>query len=216
MDLYRYKMSKYLYDRIFVPCRTKSELIIRIGETVAELTFSIENEKDYDVVIAIGKLQRIFFVSEKKIFSVYFPFSIRRNEDPKLPHFFELSGVPIDSYMISRACTAIAESFGDENKDIYSFADSVISSFTVSDVEGVQTVSEDVWMVVKRLMMLEEGYLRYDNDPDNYNALTHPLDHLDVFYSPSCTFKIGLPGQIGHDHLLDILDPLTRCRIIDA
>lgn len=216
MDIYRYKMSKYLADRIFVPCRTKSDLIARIVEAIAELTFSTESDKDFDVLIAIGKFQRIFFVSEKKIFSVYFPFSIRRSDTPSTPHSFELNGITIDSYILSRAYTAISEGLGDENKDIYSFADSVISCFTISDVEGVQTVSEDIWMLVKRLMMLEEGYLRYDNDPANYDELTHPLDHLDIFYSPSCTFKIGLTGQIDHDHLLDILNPRTRCRIIGA
>jgi len=214
MDLYRYKMSKFLRDRIYVPCRTKSELIVRIADAIAELTFSLENQEDFDVVIAIGKFQRIFFISDKKIFSVFFPFSIRRSADATLPHSFEMSGIPIDSYMLSRACTAVVEGLGDENKDIYSFADSVISCFTTSDVEGVQVVSDDVWKVVRRLMMLEEGYLRYDNDPDNYDAITHPLDHLDIFYSPSCTFKVGLSGKIKHDHLLDILDPHTRCRIM--
>ncbi|WP_282412811.1 hypothetical protein [Pseudomonas sp. PS01299] len=214
MDLYRYKMSKFLRDRIFVPCRTKSEMIIRIADAIAELTFSIESPNDYDILIAIGKFQRIFFLSEQKIFSVLFPFSIRRSADPALPHLFDMGGIVIDSYMLSRASTAVTDGLGDENKDIYAFADSVISCFTVSDVEGAQVVSDDVWKVVKRLMMSEEGYLRYDNDPENYDAVTHPLDHIDIFYSPSCTFKVGLSGKIGHDHLLDILDPRTRCRII--
>lgn len=215
MDVYRYKMSKFLRDRIFIPCRTKSELISRVADAIAELTFTVENSADFDIVVAIGKFQRIFFISEKKIFSVLFPFSIRRSEDPAVPHSFDMNGVAIDSYMLSRAATAISNGLVDD-KDIYHFADSVISCFTVSDVEGVEVVSDDVWKVVRRLMMLEEGYLRYDNDPDNYDAVTHPLDHLDIFYSPSCTFKVGLTSKIGHDHLLDILDPHTRCRIMNG
>lgn len=213
MDLYRYKMSKYLRDRIFVPCRTKSELILRITEAIAEITFTVESVTEFDIVIAIGKFQRIFFISERKIFSVFFPFSIRRSEDPRIPHLLDMNGIAIDSFILSRAATAIADGLVDD-KDIYSFADSVISCFTVSDVEGVNVVSDDIWKVVKRLMMLEEGYLRYDNDPDNFDAVTHPLDHLDIFYSPSCTFKVGLTSKIGHNHLMDILDPRTRCRIM--
>jgi hypothetical protein len=214
MDIYRYKMSRYLRDKIFVPCRSKDELMVRLSEAIAELTFSVESPNDFDLLIVIGKFQRIFFLSESKIFSLFFPFSIKRSDDPDLPHAYEMNGVTIDSFILSKACTAIVDGLADEAKDIYAFADSVIACFTVSDVEGVQSVSEDVWKLVRRMMMLEEGYLRYDNDPHNFNEITHPLDHLDIFYSPSCTFKVGLAGKIQHGHLLDILDPATRCRIM--
>lgn len=215
MEFYRYKMSKFLKSRIFEPCRGKVPVLLRLSEAIAEMTFSLENHDDFDLVVVIGKFQRIFFISDKKIFSLNFPFSVQRSLEKTEPNIFTSSGVLIDSYLLSRLTTVLTDNLTEIERDIYWFAESVISSFTTSSVDGVPTASDDVWVVLKRLLLIEDGYLRYDYDPIHFHAETHPLDHLDIFYSPECTFKVGLEATITHELLVDILDPKTRCRIMN-
>lgn len=212
MDFYRYKMSRYLKDRIFAPCRGKAALLFRLNDAMAELCYTTEAKDDYDLVIAIGKFQRIFFICDKKIFSIYFPFTVQRPNTIGQPNIFTLAGIEIDNYLLSRLTTIITDNLHEIESNIYEFADSVTTSLAVSPSEGVQTIQEDIWTILRKLLLNEDGYLRYDYDPKNFHELTHPLDHLDIFYSPECTFKVGLNLSVDHHTLIDILDPKTKCR----
>ena len=91
-------------------------------------------------------------------------------------------------------------------------------------------IDDRLWSLLKSIFMLEDIYIRYDYDPkhaDDGNGereinldeagnpiITHPLHHLDVFYSPEQTFKIGLTDKIDYEILLDILDSRTKCRML--
>lgn len=214
MDVYRYKMSRYLKDKVFSPCRGKAAIIIRLCEIAAELCDVTECSEESDLALGIGKFQRIFLISESKIFSLHFPFVVQRSSDQGFPHAFTLGGVVIDSYILSRVISIVSDNFTEIERNIYEFADSVTTNIGAAPNEGSIGFSEEVWTVLKRLLMIEEGYLRYDYDPANFHELTHPLDHLDIFYTPGCTFKLGLDRSVTHEILIDILDPRTRCRIL--
>jgi hypothetical protein len=214
MDVYRYRMSRYLRDKVFSPCRGKAAIIVRLCEIVAELCDIPENPNESDLVLGIGKFQRIFLISEAKIFSLHFPFVIQQNSNRSMPNIFTVAGITIDSYILSRIVSIVSENFLEIERNIYEFADSVTANISASPNEGSVGFSDDVWIVLKRLLMIEDGYFRYDNDPKNFDEVLHPLDHLDIFYTPGCTFKVGLDKRLNHELLVDILDPKTRCRIL--
>lgn len=208
-------MSRYLQDNIFSPCRGKAAVINRFSEIMAELCYMPEvDRRDANLVIVIGKFQRLFVMGERKIFSIQFPLSISRSQVASEANTFFLDGAPIDSYTISRVSAIVHHNFQDINSDIYTFADSVLTEHSAIPNIGSQTYQEVVWQLLKKLLLLEEGYIRYDYDVENFDPETHPLHHLDIFYSPECTFKIGLDKSIEHAHFIDILDAGTKCRSI--
>ena len=51
------------------------------------------------------------------------------------------------------------------------------------------------WNIYSHLMTCEPGYLRYDYDEQNKDKPNHPLNHLDINFSKTCTYKIGLPDK---------------------
>lgn len=208
-------MSRYLQDNVFSPCRGKAAVINRFAEIMAELCYMPEvDRRDANLVIVIGKFQRLFVIGERKIFSIQFPLSISKSQNIGEANAFFLDGSPIDSYTISRVSAIIHNDFQDFDNDFYSFADSVLTEHSAIPNIGSQAYNEVVWKLLKRLLLLEEGYIRYDYDPENFDLETHPLHHLDIFYSPECTFKIGLDKSIEHTSFIDILDVSTRCRSI--
>lgn len=214
MDFYKYKMSRFLKDRVFSPCRGKAEMVVRLAEIMAELCFTPEVDRDPDLVIAVGKTQRMFVVSTGKIFSVQFPFAVKRAAARDLPNQFYMLGIEIDNYVLSRVSAIVYENFMHMDNDVYSLMENVLTEHSVAPNAGAQTYQEAVWKVLKAFLMMEDGYLRYDNDPANADAEFHPLNHLDVFYSPGCTFKIGLDRTVDNEALMDILNPQTKCRSI--
>lgn len=214
MDIYRYTMSRYLRNKVFSPCRGKAAFIIRLCEIMSELCDVQESAENVDLIVGIGKFQRLFIVSGAKIFSTHFPFVLQRSLEVGSPNTYTLAGTKIDSYILSRISSIVSENFSDIERNIYEFADSVTSNMAIAPTAGGAGFSDEVWGVLKELLLLEEGYLRYDFDPKNYDEITHPLHHLDIFYTPGCTFKVGLDKEVTHDLLLDILDPRTKCRMI--
>lgn len=61
---------------------------------------------------------------------------------------------------------------------------------------------------------METGYIRYDYDPVHENQKLHPLHHLDVNYSGSVTYKLGLKKHIELEEMRDILDVSTECKYL--
>lgn len=207
MKKYSYKMSEYLKRSIFSPCRDKVSLIRHLTDTMKELCYAQESKDDYDLVIIIDKFQRIFFMSENKIYSLAFPFRVIESKSNNEPHSFFAGTVLIDSFLLSNLETLIQEHFTHNNNDFYDFCESMFDTVKVN---------QDVWLVLRQLCLIEEGYIRYDFDPNHYDAVTHPLHHLDIFYSPGGTFKIGLDKGILYNEMIDILHPRTNCRSISV
>lgn len=67
-----------------------------------------------------------------------------------------------------------------------------------------------IWEIIKKLLVFESGYLRYDYDIQHEDGRLHPLNHLDINYSSDGTFKIGLIDSINSDEFIDILDINTE------
>ena len=65
---------------------------------------------------------------------------------------------------------------------------------------------DQIWQILKELLVFESGYLRYDYDKERENGNLHPLNHLDINYSSNATFKIGINNTIDCNTFIDILD----------
>jgi hypothetical protein len=80
---------------------------------------------------------------------------------------------------------------------------------------------EIFWEFLRELLLMEDGYIRYDLDQCEYDKAKergeeyiHPLNHYDFFYSSNATFKIGLNERLTPEGFLDLLNVRTDCKFI--
>lgn len=220
MKIYKFKMSAFLKNRIFQPCRSRDQVIRNLIETVRELLISQPTDKDADLVVVRAKFQRVFYISENKIYSTNFPFNVVTAENRPTTVMLD-DEIEITNKLLSGADSVINAHFSNSYSDFDSFFTSMMEELEID---------ERLWLLLKSIFMLEDSYIRYDIDPkhaDDGNGekklsldeqgkpfITHPLHHIDVFYSPEQTFKIGLKSKINYEILLDIIDSKTKCRML--
>lgn len=151
------------------------------------------------LVLIVSKMSRLFFVSNEKIFSIYFPFLVdTQSSDVAFtsPHYGSM-----DNRATSLILEIIQERDSILSPDFLRFSDHLIDACCQD---------ESVWTLLRELLMHEDGYLRYDNDLIRSSKSLHPRHHLDIFYSSGSTFKIGLKDELEVDGLADILDLTTN------
>ena len=71
------KMGEYFYEKVIKPVRTKQEIILLLLETlklINNMEQDITQEKG-KIVIYVDKMSRVFYQTENKAFSIYFPFN---------------------------------------------------------------------------------------------------------------------------------------------
>tara|TARA_R110002012_G_scaffold166346_2_gene329728 strand:- start:13330 stop:13887 length:558 start_codon:yes stop_codon:yes gene_type:complete len=151
------------------------------------------------MVLVVDKMSRIFFCSDEKIFSINFPFLVDLNEDGSCC-FYSKQGFPVDS----RATSLFMSVF---NEHIYGASDVEEFAYSIIDVnEEYGGHLDDFWLFFKEIVVFEDGYLRFDYDTKRQDAKSHPLSHVDVYYSNGNTFKIGLYSKIDFDGFFDIIN----------
>lgn len=164
-----------------------------------------------EIKLVINKMSRLFFVSDKKSYSIVFPFKIYEENKEFILSFH--NNLDIDSQLIAQT-KSIINCNGFDDNCVLGFADNIYE--IVND-----ETNQDLWFFVRELMLLEDGYIRYDNDPEGYAEAVkkgephkHPLDHYDLFYSNGATFKIGLEQDISAKQFIDLLNRQTDCKYL--
>lgn len=176
-----------------------------------ELIYSPEKSKEVDIVINVDKMSRIFFCEQDKIHTFQFPFTINLEDEKLKFHYMEQE---IDSEIIT-----IIISIFETKESIFKSLDTTLDIFmdTMNDF-GVNNkqYAEYCWNLIVYLLSFEPGYLRYDYDDaeERVDALKHPLNHLDLFYSGNNTFKIGLDDRIDYNKLIELLNVNACCSYI--
>lgn len=211
MSIYEFDIEESYMDRFFKPIKNKINIIELLMNSIKYMLINPRVPKESaagKIIISADKMSRIFFIKPDKYFSVTFPFHIRKNET----YFFDFKNkMDIDSRVISEILSLINESSFYSGCSI-DFADK-ISAY--QEDSG----NEDYWNLLRDMMIMEDGYLRYDYDYDNYIKFNksdiHPLNHFDVFYSSNATFKLGIRRKINHDDFKDLLDIKTKCKFVD-
>lgn len=156
------------------------------------------------LILNVDKMSRLFFRDAvgEKVFSIHFPFftqAISEAIDSPL-EFTAKNGEVLDERCTSDLISVFSSGHGLFDEDEYFDA--------VSDGSSHRKELKDILM---DLLSYESGYIRFDQDPANEAGNRHPLNHIDVFYSQSTTFKLGLDKKPRFDEITDILDRNTDC-----
>lgn len=190
----------------FKPIRSKNDFIILLMKVVSYANiypYIVVKKPVGKIVINTSKMNRFIFASEKKIFSVVCPFGVDSSGD-SVSFTSSILG-DVNNVVTSNVLSIINDDFIMETACIGSLADAVMD---------INFVNPGFWSFLKGLFLIESGYIRYDYDEKNENGALHPLNHLDIFYSSSATFKVGLENRISEDKLLNMLDLNTDCDFI--
>lgn len=204
------------YTVVNKPIRNKEDIIRILLLSIKSLLLKdeIENEDKGEVNIVIEKSSRIYFTCKKpdnlpeKYYSFVFPFFLEEDNQDKWTVKCKTSQEIIDSELIDYLLVLLKKGwFSDDNTnsdDIDKFACDYLSIveeyYSAKSVDRKQ--KEDIgvrhWSIIKNLLTFEPGYIRYDYDPEEsrQNENSHPLNHLDVYYTTNGTFKLGFDKSI--------------------
>ena len=143
-----------------------------------------EKELFHDVN-CIVKEHRVFLIcSDKKVLTISFPFEIVQGGI-----LFEREIIDIN---VVKAIKRIIEIL----KHVNSYEEFFIEYDSIDESEGfaiteIQLASQ----ILKKLMELEIGYIRYDKDEkasEEHGEDYHPESHLDIFFDSNLSCKIGI------------------------
>lgn len=213
MKNYKYHINNS-NSRLFFPefrIKTKKQILKILLETVRIIIVSSPDESiannTLHFKIVVDKMSRLFFFGEKKYYSIFFPFALLYENGTVSISYKNL--VDINSQIISK----LIEVINDERFE---------SELSLDFIEPINEIesncNSNIWFLLKELLLFEDGYLRYDNDPESHeNAKkkgkehTHPENHIDVFYSNGNTFKLGLEKCVDSNDFEDYLNTKTDC-----
>jgi hypothetical protein len=156
------------------------------------------------IILKIDKMNRLFFFSSKKYFSIVFPFFSIKEEDNYIFSF--RNKIEIDSHLISQVISII---------QCNEFKADCSLDFVTPIYEYEDEYDENFWIFLRELLLMEDGYIRYDFDEEHENGNLHPLNHYDIFYSSYATFKIGLDRVLEEDEFIDLLNIRTDCKYLN-
>lgn len=206
MKRFKFRIDRFQANQLLTPIRDKADVISLWMDAIKLMLAYVPVTNDLasgDMTLIVSKMSRIFFTTENKIFSLNFPFFVSE-EDGGLA--FSTAHCPVVDNRITSEILSLLHTEGVlAETDILSFAEPIINSSEIDD---------NVWAFFRELMLCEDGYVRYDHDPDRQDGHAHPLDHLDVFYTTASTFKIGCKNQLSLSDLTDMLDLRTDCHYV--
>jgi len=204
------------YERIFFPeerIKTKYKILEILLEACRLILYGQKAEtvdSSCKLILYKDKMARLFLVNTRKIYSIAFPFNIYYDEDKTVINYRNL--LDLDSYNISNILSILKSEIIKSDKCL-DFIDPII------DIESI--TKTNYWVIFRDLMLLEDGYIRYDHDISGYNEAMkkekqdkHPLHHLDIFYSAQVSFKIGLDDSYLATDLIETIDSTTACKFL--
>ena len=212
MKIIERKIGDFFLKKVLKPIRSKQDIILLLLDTLKLINNSeenISNEKG-KIMIYVDKMSRIFYVTEKKIFSFFFPFSLEEQENHYYRIYDALTDVEISNQMIS-LLISILQNDRKLGESLENITDFIIESAEDYEYRNI----DDIWKLLFKLWYMEDGYIRYDYDPEHENKHMHPLYHFDVNYSTGVTYKIGLQHAVQMNEFRDMLDTRTECLYLE-
>jgi hypothetical protein len=209
MSTYTFDINSAWIDHFFVIIRNKKQVIDVLMRSIKFMLLNQKVHKDDcvgNIVIEVDKMSRIFFCRQNKIFSLVFPFVVSYDKTLDSYMFMYQNKIKIDAFISSKILGILNENLLMQT-DQYLFLD-------IIDRLQKEINDDNLWCLLRDLILLEDGYLRYDNDKKNEKGDLHPLNRYDLYYSSSATFKIGLKSPISIDDFKDFLNIKTDCKYI--
>lgn len=207
MKEYKFNVKQIFLDDFFTPIRSKAHVIEVLMHAIKYMLLNPsvnEDEAQGNLILRVDKMSRLFFFTEEKYFSIVFPFFVKFDSDKYKFRFQNL--LEIDSRLISQVLSIIK---CDEFKATCSL------DFISPICNYEEECDENFWLFLRELLLMEDGYIRYDYDLANENGHIHPLNHYDLFYSSNATFKIGLNDVLSEDAFIDLLDSNRDCKYLE-
>lgn len=147
-----------------------------------------------------------YLPDHKKIVIMSFPFNIDLKFKSICLKYKDKDIRPREISMIK----SVLNYMYDKNHTLYDSIIEVLFDMELNNEE--ERVLNDI---VVELLSFNEGYIRYDYDPENEQGKIHPLYHLDLFFSNQSTFKIGLLRRYKMNDLLELLDYEKPCKYLN-
>lgn len=203
------EIGTHFYDRIMKPLRGKQDIILLLLDTIKLIKGDSEYIKDVKgkIVIHVDKMSRIFYITDKKIFSYYFPFVLEEKEGGEYRIYDRVTDLDITDQVISLLISIFQSENGKLGESLGGVMDFIIDRASEFEYEDI----DSIWRILFRLWHMEEGYIRYDDDPEHANKDLHPRYHLDVNYSGGSTYKIGLRKPLEIENMRKLLDTTKDC-----
>lgn len=201
-----YKLEGDLLIKAFPKHRIdeRRELLIILLEAIRYI-FIADKIKEKDkatdrLVLYIDDMQRLFFFSENKYYSIMLPFTMKIDNDVVT---FYYCGINIDAELVSNFISIL-------NSDLYN---SQSCWDFMTPIYELETKNVNFWKIFSYLLSCDLGYLRFDYDEKGFLDAQkrgiphiHPKHHLDINFSNSSTFKSGLIKKISQQEFIDIVD----------
>ena len=203
MTKFDFPLDTFQLARLTSQFREKKDVIVlwmNSLKTIAAYARPDDAKKVGELVLVVDRMSRLFIHTQDKSFSVNFPFSAREVEGTL--EFGAPSCPVVDSKVTSDIISLINTNDVLNKRSVSEFADPLLEIYGEQDV---------IWELLRDLMIADDGYLRIDHDPTNVNGNVHPLDHIDIFYSQSATFKIGLRARFSIESFHDLMNIRTDC-----
>ncbi|WP_313035049.1 hypothetical protein [Acinetobacter sp.] len=214
-ELFFYSIDPFKLDMIFDSAiRHKIDLmklsLNLIIELINEEVGFILNEKSNFVLIKSKNTFRYSVIKENQIMSAILPFRFNFDEDIEFNYNMEV--IDLNDFYILLSCVDKIKYEIDNGMDLLSDdIRSLIDEVLIQDLNLNNALEYKYKKLLNHMFFQEDGYLRFDYDEENCNGYLHPLNHLDVNYSNSSTFKLGIKSKINFHTFWDILRSDTNC-----
>lgn len=167
---------------------------------------------DQKIVLIVDRMSRLFFFRKNKYYSINFPFNVI--EDSSKLFFSYKDYLDIDAEAISNLISILKDVTFSSNSSF----DFIEPIYTLEE-----TYDENFWTVLKDLLFMEDGYIRYDLDDESYlkakkdnKERYHPKHHYDIFYRNSATIKIGLYKNCLTEDFIDSISSSSECHYLNV
>lgn len=183
------KIPQYKINIFSKPIRNKNDCVSILLEAVENFIYHNEAIKQIQNNTMLLENGRLFVFLENKYFSIKFPFKIKIEEEIK----FYINNIELNSKILS----AIRYAF-------LNISNSIRDILYQIEKEYEQIDKDEIEEIIIAMLLLDDGYLRYDHDAKNENGKLHPLDHLDIFYTNN-SVKLGLSGRLSQKNFVKII-----------
>lgn len=183
------KIPPYKINIFLKPIRNKNDCVSILLETVENFRDPNQAIKQIQNNTMLLENGRLFVFLENKYFSIKFPFKIKIEEEIK----FYINNIELNSKILS----AIRYAF-------LNISNSIRNILYQIEKEYEQINKDEIEEIIIAMLLLDDGYLRYDHDAKNENGKLHPLNHLDIFYTNN-SVKLGLKDRLSQKNFVKII-----------
>ncbi len=217
-ELLFHKYKQEIEDMIIRNKNHVAKFLIKIVKLILfypnKIKGGVCNEEGILQIFIKDRIKRVFYVSSSKITSVYFPFYIATDRKKYIIKY-------LDILIDEQKLICIEKLINDENLfdkmringeildlqiEIESALEDIVGEFHLQD-----RVVKEVMRLYLELLILEDGYIRFEEDETREHPKIHPRFHFDIFYTNGATFKLGASNKTTLSSFIDLLNLKTEC-----